>query len=110
VCCCGIKFRRNRDCVICSSTLDEFAPGGWVGVIPYEGYPHYGYPEVIERARNQLGDEHDYGLFNWNCQHFATWCVTGVAMSHQADKAIEVAKKVSADLGTAGLFLGSMAF
>lgn len=56
----GAPFRDNRECVIRSITLDEFAPGGWVGVIPYEADGHYSCPEVIERARNQLGDEHDY--------------------------------------------------
>jgi len=33
--------------------------------------------------RSELGDEHGYDLFNWNCEHFATWCVTGVAASRK---------------------------
>jgi hypothetical protein len=100
----GAPFREKRDSVIRSSSLDEFAPGGWVGVIPYEGYWHYIYSQVIERAKNQLGDEHDYSLFNWNCEHFATWCVTGVPVSHQAQDATQAAKKFGA-LGAGALIL-----
>ena len=79
----GTPFGDNRDSEISSITLDEFAPDSWVGIIPYEDYPHYSHLEVIERAKNQLGDEHDYDLFNWNCEHFAMWCVTGVDASRQ---------------------------
>src|ERR1035437_7713869 len=74
----GAPFRDNRDTVIRSCTLDEFAPDGWTGVIPYEGDRHYPYFEVVERAKNQLGDKHDYSLSNGTSDHFATWSPTGV--------------------------------
>jgi Lecithin retinol acyltransferase len=80
----GAPFRDKSDSVIRSCTLDEFAPGGWIGVIPYEGFHHYNHIQVIERAESQIGGQHDYSLFNWNCNRFATWCVTGGAGSFQA--------------------------
>ena len=83
----GKPFGDNRDSAICSTTLDEFAPGGWIGVIPYEDCFHFGSVEVIERARDQIG-RHEYDVRNWNCEHFATWCVTDVAVCHQAGQPI----------------------
>jgi hypothetical protein len=37
---------------------------------------------AVERARSREG-EHAYNPLNWNCEHFATWCATGVAASWQ---------------------------
>ena len=48
----------SKGSVICSATLDDFAPGGWnrwVGVVEYRGHPHFSYLEVIDRAKSQLG-------------------------------------------------------
>lgn len=74
----------GKDSVICSTTLKEFAPGGWntwVGIVDYRDRPHFSYPEVIRRATSQLGrtgfddfDDHD-------CAHFAKWCATGASGS-----------------------------
>lgn len=82
------------------TTLTDFA---WPGGQPEFNYAYYendqvgclnGYyvlrmPQgafdreaIIERARSRLG-EADYSLFRNNCEHFAHWCVTGNAVSHQ---------------------------
>lgn len=46
--------------------------------------------EVIKRANSCVGlDEVVGGKYNFmlnNCEHFATWCVYGVGMSHQIHK------------------------
>lgn len=79
----------SNNFVICNTTLDEFAPGGWnscVGVVDYRGHPHFSYPEVIERAKSQLG-KHCYNLKDRNCEHFAKWCANGESDSHQAEEA-----------------------
>jgi len=75
----GGPLRDSEDCVICSTTLDEFAPGGWnswVGVVNYRDVPHFSYVKVIERAKSQLG-KHGYDLNDSDCEHFATWCASG---------------------------------
>jgi hypothetical protein len=38
--------------------------------------------EAVARAQSRIG-EWGYSLGGWNCEHFATWCVTGVAFSQQ---------------------------
>jgi hypothetical protein len=37
---------------------------------------------VVRRAESRLG-EHQYNLLFNNCEHFATWCKTGIAHSQQ---------------------------
>ena len=79
-------LRDNKDSVICSATLDDFAPGGWnswVGVVEYRGHPHYSYLEVIRRAKSQLG-KHRHDL---NREQFATWCATGESGSGEEGEA-----------------------
>lgn len=68
--------------VVCTA-LGEFAPGGWnswVGVVDYQGQPHFGYPEIIERARSQLG-KHGCELDGESRAHFAKWCATGESLA-----------------------------
>jgi hypothetical protein len=75
----GGPLQDSKDSVICSVTLDDFAPGGWnswVGVLEYRGYPHFNYLEVVERAKSQLG-KHSCDLNDPSCEQFATWCSTG---------------------------------
>jgi Lecithin retinol acyltransferase len=37
---------------------------------------------IVERAASRFG-EHRYSLVGNNCEHFANWCATGIAVSHQ---------------------------
>ena len=37
---------------------------------------------AVERALSRVG-ERGYSLSGWNCEHFATWCATGIAVSRQ---------------------------
>ncbi|NEP87111.1 MAG: NC domain-containing protein [Okeania sp. SIO2C2] len=37
---------------------------------------------VIQRAESRLG-ERKYNIIKNNCEHFATWCITGVSQSQQ---------------------------
>jgi Lecithin retinol acyltransferase len=81
----------SKDAVICATTLDEFAPGGWnswVGVVDYRGHPHFNYHEVIERAKSQLG-KRGYDLNNPAHEHFAKWCATGESVRDQAGETRE---------------------
>ena len=38
----------------------------------------------MERARSKIGHK-GYNLVNNNCEHFALWCKTGLAMSSQVE-------------------------
>jgi hypothetical protein len=76
------------------ATMDAFADGGAVEVVSYgrgrKGRKFSGV-KIAERAANKVG-ESGYHLFNNNCEHFATWCVTGKAYCDQivdAGKAID---------------------
>ena len=42
--------------------------------------------EVMDRAEGRLGERKYSLLFN-NCEHFATWCKTGIADSRQVRRA-----------------------
>lgn len=55
---------------------------------------------VAARAHWAIG-RLDYDLLSFNCEHFANWCATGVARSHQ----VESAKKVVTAVACAGVAL-----
>ena len=43
--------------------------------------------EIIARARDQVGSSSwEYDLLSNNCEHFATWCVTGDGFSYQVHR------------------------
>jgi len=50
---------------------------------------------VIQRAESQLGNS-GYNLFDNNCEHFATWCKTGIKDSEQVRRAGAAAGGASA--------------
>lgn len=55
---------------------------------------------VIERAKSKLGKS-GYDLFNNNCEHFATWCKTGIDKSEQVECAVAGAGGVVGSASTA---------
>jgi hypothetical protein len=81
--------------------LGSFAKGGVVEVVARD-MTTAEREAAVERARSRVG-EHAYDALGWNCEHFATWCVTGAARSSQvvewvarlAEAAIAVVKPPS---------------
>ncbi|MDY7022414.1 MAG: lecithin retinol acyltransferase family protein [Cyanobacteriota bacterium] len=74
-----IHYRKPSE-VIEQTSMATFARGGKVYV---RSYPvRYIADTVVMRAKSRLGESKYNLLFN-NCEHFATWCVTGVSDSHQ---------------------------
>lgn len=65
--------------------------------------------EIVRRAMSEIGRT-DYDLFTNNCEHFATWCRYGIAISLQAMKGAEVVE--TADTVTTGftVFAGVVGF
>jgi Lecithin retinol acyltransferase len=72
----------KRTAVIRHVTLDEFAQEAPVRTRAY-GKQHR--PEaVVARAVSMIGRS-GYDLFSNNCEHFATWCITGEHNSAQVE-------------------------
>lgn len=67
-------------------TIEQFAEGRPVFVVEH-GEPCLDVDEVLCRARSRLGEKR-YRLFTNNCEHFAEWCLHGVARSFQAETAL----------------------
>ncbi len=65
-------------------TIEEFADGGIVCVRPYGMRDSA--DDAVARAESMLGRA-GYDLVFDNCEHFATWCVTGVHSSEQVETA-----------------------
>jgi hypothetical protein len=71
--------------------LDNFANGGPVKIVDFpEGYSS---EETLRRARSRIGEK-GYNFFTNNCDHFATWCKTGVHHSLQVDDAKNIIRMV----------------
>ena len=51
---------------------------------------------VVERAESRLGEQNYNLLFN-NCEHFATWCKTGISHSKQLREFIPAIDKLKAE-------------
>jgi hypothetical protein len=51
--------------------------------------------EILQRAFSRLG-EHDYDLFQNNCEHFVNWCRRGVADSAQVNRLDALCRRGSA--------------
>jgi hypothetical protein len=72
----------KADAIIRRVTLAEFAQGVPIRIRRYgTSYPP---EEVVARATSMIGRS-GYDLFANNCEHFATWCVTGRHTSAQVE-------------------------
>jgi hypothetical protein len=79
--------------VISRTSMDSFASGKKVFA---REYGKCDLPDiVIQRAESQLGNS-GYNLFDNNCEHFATWCKTGIKDSEQVRRAGAAAGGASA--------------
>ncbi|MCE5286071.1 MAG: lecithin retinol acyltransferase family protein [Pelosinus sp.] len=64
------------------SSLTEFSQGASIGVEIYT--KKYSNQEIIKRAQSKVNtDFGGYHCISNNCEHFATWCVTGRKVSSQ---------------------------
>lgn len=67
--------------VIHATSLQKFLNGSKNYSICYFS-SGYSTRETVKRALSRIG-ERKYNLFNNNCEHFVTWCKTGVSYSKQ---------------------------
>ncbi|WP_413167315.1 lecithin retinol acyltransferase family protein [Capilliphycus salinus ALCB114379] len=88
-----IHYRKPSE-VIERTSIETFARGGKVYV---RRYPVRYIPDtVIQRAESRLGERKYNLLFN-NCEHFATWCVTGVNDSRQIRDFVPLLNQINVD-------------
>ena len=72
---------------------ETFAGGNPVRI--RQDAPRYSADEIVARAESRLG-EYAYDLFDNNCEHFASWCRTGVVESSQVNLADAVYRRSTA--------------
>jgi hypothetical protein len=76
-----IHYRKPSEIIECTS-FETFSRGNPVYIRQYpDGFCFIG-DVVVNRAISRLG-ENKYNLIFNNCEHFATWCKTGVSDSQQ---------------------------
>ncbi|NJK54826.1 MAG: NC domain-containing protein [Pleurocapsa sp. SU_5_0] len=76
-----IHYRKPSE-VIEQTSLGTFSRGNPVYVAEYSAGFGYIPDVVVERATSRLG-ERDYNLLSNNCEHFTSWCKTGINDSKQ---------------------------
>lgn len=76
---------KRREAAVVRTPLDAFARDKAVAILRYK---HPSPPEeVLARAESRLSEQKYDIVFN-NCEHFASWCVTGQAQSRQVRVAV----------------------
>ncbi|MEN9869155.1 MAG: hypothetical protein RLZZ171_138 [Cyanobacteriota bacterium] len=76
-----IHYRKPSE-VVEQTSIATFSRGNPVYVAEYGTGFGYIPDVVVERAKSRLG-ERDYNLLSNNCEHFASWCKTGISDSKQ---------------------------
>ena len=87
-----IHYRKPSE-VVDRTSLEVFAKGQKIYVREYtEGFCFI--PDVVvDRAKSRLGEK-KYNLVYNNCEHFATWCKTGISDSKQVRDFIPVINNI----------------
>jgi hypothetical protein len=87
-----IHYRKPSE-IIERTSLATFTRGNKIYVCQYpEGFCFID-DVVVHRAESRLG-ENNYNLLFNNCEHFATWCKTGISDSKQIREFIPVINKL----------------
>lgn len=86
-----IHYRKPSE-TIERTSLEIFARGTLVYLRKYPNGFCFIPDVVVHRAETRLG-EHKYNLLFNNCEHFATWCKTGISYSQQIKEFIPVVQK-----------------
>lgn len=76
-----IHYRKPSEVIECTS-FQTFTRGNPVYIRQYPQGFCFIDEVVVDRAKSRLG-ERKYNLLYNNCEHFATWCKTGISESQQ---------------------------
>ena len=89
-----IHYRKPSE-IVERTSFATFSRGNPVYIVEYsEGFCFIA-DVVVERAESRLGEDKYNFLFN-NCEHFATWCKTGISDSKQIREFIPAIGKLHA--------------
>jgi hypothetical protein len=88
-----IHYRKPSE-TIERTSLEIFSQGQRIYVKPYA--IRYIADTTIYRAESRLG-EREYNLLFNNCEHFATWCVTGISNSKQIRDFLPTIQNINID-------------
>jgi hypothetical protein len=84
-----IHYRKPSE-IVQKTSLETFARGGTIYIRDYTRTGYYFISDVVvQRAESRLGEQKYNLIFN-NCEHFATWCKTGLSISQQIQEFIPV--------------------
>lgn len=75
--------KREDEATVKRTSMEAFTGGKRVYIRQYPA--HYIAETTLRRAESRLG-EREYNLLFNNCEHFATWCKTGISDSRQIRK------------------------
>ena len=82
----GGRIAENSPPGVRITGFEDFAGGRPTRVVSRDLSPA-GRDQAVERALSRIG-ERRYSLGGWNCEHYASWCATGVACSQQVADAV----------------------
>ncbi|MGY6530139.1 MAG: lecithin retinol acyltransferase family protein [Cyanobacterium sp.] len=88
-----IHYRKPSE-IIEKTSFDTFSKGNRVYIRQYPRGFSFIPDIVLERAFSRLG-ENKYNLLFNNCEHFATWCKTGINESKQVQDFIPTINKLN---------------
>jgi hypothetical protein len=80
------EMAENSPPVVRIVSFDDFARGRPTRVVSRDLSPAER-DQAVVRALSRVG-ERGYSLAGWNCEHFASWCATDVAVSQQVASAV----------------------
>lgn len=86
-------IKTKMSAVICKTTLEDFAKGQTIEVIPHTNRP-YSRKESVRRAKSYVGKK-GYNLITNNCEHFVNHCIEGVKKSDQVNSAINCLTEIA---------------
>jgi hypothetical protein len=78
---------KKRSGAICITPIEEFTDGKTLHIVSY--LTRLPVEESIHRARSRVGED-SYDLVEKNCEHFASWCATGLHNSRQVRNVTEL--------------------
>ncbi|MEA5535729.1 lecithin retinol acyltransferase family protein [Crocosphaera sp. XPORK-15E] len=90
-----IHYRKPSE-VVERTSLETFRRGNTIYLRQYPDSFCFIADVVVSRAKSRLGEKKYNLLFN-NCEHFATWCKTGINYSKQIQEFIPVIKNIKVD-------------
>lgn len=90
------QLLKDSEVEVLASDIDQFLAGGFLEVCEFdrrERKQNRTADAVVDYARSKLGMR-GYSILHNNCEHFATECVTGKAVSSQADAVRAMVRKL----------------